>query len=393
MADPSPSYRFTATPVSQTVEAGSATSYDFSVGSVAGWDDTVALTVAVSPALAGVTLSTDTVMAGDMFTVDVMTADNAAWGDYIITVSGDDGMIQKDKSVSLAVLPQGLEDFSYRNDSSVDIPDNDAAGITSTIEISDVVQIFGVNADVNITHTWSGDLLVTLTSPAGTEVVLSNRAGGSADDIIKSWDLSDFNGEMVAGTWTLFVSDNVGADTCTLNSWGMVIAGVGDAAPAAPVASFDYSVDSLNVAFINTSTDANDDIVSYSWSFGDGSVSADMSPNYVYAAAGTYSVSMTVTDAEGNEDMAMMDVEVFEHSIMAAVARARVSRRGSALVDLTWDGASGESVSIYRDGVMIKTTDNDGRYRDRFTNAPASVEYKICETSTSLCSDPITAQF
>lgn len=393
MADPSPSYRFTATPVSQTVEAGSATSYDFSVGSVAGWDDTVALTIAVSPALAGVTLSSDSVMAGGMFTLDVMTADNAAWGDYTITVSGDDGMIQKDKSVSLTVLPQGLEDFTYANDSSVDIPDNDAAGISSTIEISDEVQIFGVDADVNISHTWSGDLIVTLTSPAGTEVVLSNRAGGSADDIINSWDLSDFNGEMLAGTWTLFVSDNVGVDTGTLNSWGMVVAGVGDAAPAAPVASFDLSVDGLSVAFTNTSTDANDDIVSYSWSFGDGAVSADMSPNYIYAAAGAYSVSMTVTDAEGNEDTAMMDVEVFEHSITAAVARARVSRRGSALVDLTWAGASGESVSIYRDGVMIKTTDNDARYRDRFTNAPASVEYKICETSTSLCSDPVTAQF
>lgn len=393
MADPSPSYRFTASPASQTVEAGSGTSYSFNVGSVAGWDDTVALTVAVSPSLEGVTLSTDTVMAGDDFTVDVMTADNAPWGDYTITVSGDDGMIQKDKSVSLSVLPQGLADFTYANDNAVDIPDNDAAGITSTIEVSDTVQIFGVNADVNITHTWSGDLLVTLTSPAGTEVVLSNRAGGSADDIIKSWDLSDFNGEMAAGTWTLFVSDNVGADTGTLNSWGMVITGVGDAAPAAPVASFDYSVDSLNVAFTNTSTDANDDIVSYSWSFGDGSVSADMSPSYTYAAAGTYSVSMMVTDAEGNEDSTMMDVEVFEHNIAAAVARARVSRRGSALVDLTWDGASGESVTIYRDDVMIATTDNDGRYRDRFTNAPSSVEYKICEASSSLCSDPITAQF
>lgn len=88
-----------------------------------------------------------------------------------------------------------------------------------------------------------------------------------------------------------------------------------------------------------------------------------------------------------------MDVEVFDYSIDAAVTRTMKSRRGSALVDLTWSGAVGDNVAIYRDDVMVATTANDGRYRDRFTNAPAEVTYKICETETSLCSDPIVAAF
>ncbi|WP_394391350.1 S8 family serine peptidase [Shewanella woodyi] len=393
MADPSPSYRFTVTPASQTIEAGSAASYDFSVGSVADWDGTVALTVEVSPALDGVSLSTDSVMAGDSFTLDVMTEATTSWGDYTITVSGDDGAIQKSKSVSLGILPQGIEDYPYGNDDPMDIPDNDSAGIVSTIEVADDLQVFGVTADVDITHTWSGDLIVTLTSPEGTESVLHNRSGGSADDVVESWELADFNGEMAMGTWTLSVSDNAAADLGTLNSWGIIISGVGDTAPAAPVADFDYSVEGLSVSFTNTSTDANDDIVSYSWDFGDMGTSTDMSPSHTYASAGSYAVSLTVTDAEGNTDTANMSVEVFDNVITAEVLRAKLSRRGSALVDLTWDGANGNSVDIYRDGEMVATTDNDGRYRDRFRNAPASVEYTICETGSSLCSDPITAQF
>ncbi|MCE9685729.1 S8 family serine peptidase [Shewanella sp. AS16] len=393
LADPAPGYRFSVTPMSQTIEAGANTSYSFSVGSIAGWNASVALSVAVSPALEGVSLSTDSVVAGDSFTVDVTTAATTPWGDYRITVSGDDGSLQKQQAVSLSVLPQGITDFTYGNDDAVAIPDNDATGIVSEIEVADDVQIFGVNADVNISHSWIGDLVVRLRSPTGIEAVLHDRAGGNADDLVQAWDLSVFNGEMAKGTWTLSVSDHVGADTGTLNSWGMVISGLGDAAPSVPVASFDYRLDGLDVAFTNSSTDRDDDIVGYSWDFGDDSVSSEMNPTHAYAMAGSYKVTLTVTDAEGNTDAVSSQLEVFEHSISVAVAQAKLSRRGSALVDLIWDGASGESVAIYRDGEMVATTANDSRYRDRFTDAAAAVEYKICEVTTSLCSKAVTASF
>jgi serine protease len=392
-ANPAPGYRFTVTPTSQSVEAGSAVSYDFSVGSVAGWDGDVALTVAVSPALNGVSLSSATVGAGDSFTLNVATDSAAIWGDYDITVTGDDGASVKSKVVSLSVYPAGLNDFPYGNDTSAAIPDNDPTGITSTIDVSDTVQVFGLTADVDISHTWIGDLVVKLTSPTGTEAVLHNREGGSADNIVKSWDLSAFNGEMATGTWTLSVSDNVGADVGTLNNWGLVITGLGDASPAAPVAGFEYAVEGLMASFTNTSSDINDDIVGYSWSFGDDETSTDMDPMHTYAAAGVYSVTLTVTDSEGLTDSESMDVEVFAHSITAGVTRTRLSRRGSALVDLNWDGAMGETVNIMRDGEMVATTDNDGNYRDRFTATSTSVTYQVCEASGSLCSDPFVAQF
>jgi PKD repeat protein len=75
-----------------------------------------------------------------------------------------------------------------------------------------------------------------------------------------------------------------------------------DSAPgAAPVASFTASPASgyapLDVRFTDTSTGSP---TSWSWAFGDGTGSAEPSPAHRYAAAGTYTVSLTVSNAAGS---------------------------------------------------------------------------------------------
>lgn len=118
------------------------------------------------------------------------------------------------------------------------IPDNTPAGIDSPIFVSDIGEITSVTASVDITHTYRGDLIVTLTSPGGTVATLSNREGGSADDLVASFDLSDFNGETSQGTWTLNVSDNAGLDTGTLNEWCIQFDVLQDGAVSTLVSSF-----------------------------------------------------------------------------------------------------------------------------------------------------------
>ncbi|HET8627389.1 MAG TPA: PKD domain-containing protein [Thermomicrobiales bacterium] len=60
------------------------------------------------------------------------------------------------------------------------------------------------------------------------------------------------------------------------------------------------------VTFQNRSTDPNGDIVSQIWDFGDGATSAEASPAHTYAATGTYQVTLTVTDAEGQTSTATL---------------------------------------------------------------------------------------
>lgn len=70
-------------------------------------------------------------------------------------------------------------------------------------------------------------------------------------------------------------------------------------AGGSPVANFGDTVSGLTVTFTNSSTDTGGTISSYAWSFGDGSSSTVASPSHTYAAAGTYTVSLTVTDNTG----------------------------------------------------------------------------------------------
>jgi PKD repeat protein len=66
-----------------------------------------------------------------------------------------------------------------------------------------------------------------------------------------------------------------------------------------PVAAFTSAVDGLSVTFTDGSSDADGPIVGWSWQFGDDAVSTEQNPVHAYAAAGTYNVTLTVTDQSG----------------------------------------------------------------------------------------------
>ena len=67
----------------------------------------------------------------------------------------------------------------------------------------------------------------------------------------------------------------------------------------APVANFSFTTSGLTANFTDASTDSDGTIASRSWNFGDGGTSTATNPSRTYAAAGTYSVSLTVTDDDG----------------------------------------------------------------------------------------------
>jgi subtilisin family serine protease/subtilisin-like proprotein convertase family protein len=389
-ADPSPGFRMSVSPASVTLVAGEVASYSFDTTSVADFNNTINL--AVTGGLTA-SLSASSISPGEGFTLTVPTTADTPWGPYSFTVIATSGDIVKEKIVNLYVNPQGLTDFTYTNDSPVDIPDNDNNGVTSVINISDNLTIFDSSTYVNITHTWIGDLQVSLTSPAGTTAVLHNRSGGSADNIDKSFPSNAFNGESTLGDWVLSISDNAGADTGNLNNWAVTFTALGDVSPAAPVAAFEYSAENLNVTFTDTSTDVNGDIVSWAWDFGDGTSASVQNPTHTYAATGVYDVTLMVTDAEGNTNSKTLSVAVSAVNIELEVKRAYKSRLGNLRVDIRWNGSSSEMVDVYRNGEKVATIANTGIYRDRERRATGnSFIYQICDETTA-CSNEVTVNF
>jgi len=100
----------------------------------------------------------------------------------------------------------------------------DNATITSAINIADEGSLEDLKVNVNIGHTYRGDLVVKLVSPSGKEAVLTNKAGGSADNfVLTDKSLTEFAGESIKGDWKLVVQDTATQDTGTLNSWGLSI--------------------------------------------------------------------------------------------------------------------------------------------------------------------------
>lgn len=140
----------------------------------------------------------------------------------------------------------------------VSIPDNSAEGIVVPITVeAPGMLVGGVTVDLDLTHPWVGDLVVTLQSPGGVLVTLLDRAGipsvgfpgpfgCGGQDIGATFDdsaildaetmcsttaipvisgqvgpgspLSAMAGDSADGVWLLTVSDRSAYDAGTLNS-------------------------------------------------------------------------------------------------------------------------------------------------------------------------------
>ena len=109
------------------------------------------------------------------------------------------------------------------------IPDNNSEGISSGINITKSGNLKSIVVDVDITHTFIGDLRVDLVSPSGQFVRLHNKEGGGKNDIKRSYDaaitpdLNDLIDEAVQGTWHLKLRDLASRDVGTLNEWTLTL--------------------------------------------------------------------------------------------------------------------------------------------------------------------------
>ncbi|MEU5035610.1 M4 family metallopeptidase [Streptomyces rubiginosohelvolus] len=108
----------------------------------------------------------------------------------------------------------------FENTTAVNIPDAGAA-VTSSVTVSGVTgnAPSALKVDVNISHTWRGDLVIDLVAPDGTAYRLKNSSSGdSADNVVATYTVNA-SSEVANGVWKLKVQDVARQDTGKINSF------------------------------------------------------------------------------------------------------------------------------------------------------------------------------
>jgi PKD repeat protein len=138
-------------------------------------------------------------------------------------------------------------------------------------------------------------------------------------------------------------------------------------------------VDGLGVTFDPAaSSDPDGTIVGHAWDFGDSTTSSDPAPQHTYAVAGTYVVTLTVTDDDGAVGTATQSVTVADDGgpigFVAAdtFGRTLANSWGNADVGGTWSTT----------GSTANYSVADGQGRQRMTGPGARTETSLTGFST-----------
>ncbi len=163
---------------------------------------------------------------------------------------------------------------------------------------------------------------------------------------------------------------------------------------SSPDAAFIAGCGGLNCTFADRSTDPDGNLSAWNWNFGDGDGTSARDPSHAYAAAGTYTVTLTAKDREDASATVSKQVTVPGPQFPLGLTLTTKTEPNKQIVTLSWTRAQGQSVYIYRNGLVHLSTANDGKQSvSKNVSGPATYIFKVCEAGTTICSNPATAQF
>jgi len=172
------------------------------------------------------------------------------------------------------------------------------------------------------------DVLANDSADALTVTNLTQPTHGMADlNPDNTVTYTPFAGFVGTDTFTYTANDGI-LDSNVATVTITVTAAVNDL----PVASFSYTTNALTATFDGSAShDTDGTIESYEWDFGDENAGSGVALSHPYALAGTYTVTLTVTDDDGATDETSQGVTVtepVEPTITVADVTVEIRRAG-----------------------------------------------------------------
>ncbi|TND09380.1 MAG: hypothetical protein FD123_1342 [Bacteroidetes bacterium] len=193
----------------------------------------------------------------------------------------------------------------------------------------------------------------------GTSINFTNNSVGATS---YSWDFGDSNGSTAtspshiytaAGTYTITL---IATGPCGIDTTASIIT----ISPSVVSATFNASSSgctSIPVSFTNTSSGAT----SYSWDFGDTGTSTSASPAHLYAASGTYTVTLIASSACDADTITQ--VITVNQAPVASITGSDSICQGQSLVltasggtSVQWSGGSTATTSSINVSPAVNTT-------------------------------------
>ncbi len=222
-----------------------------------------------------------------------------------------------------------------------------------------------------------------------TFVIQSQPANGSVvnynNGTVSYTPASNYNG---TDSFNYTVNDGFGGSANGTVS--ITVTAVNDAPVASASAPNTNSTLSVSFSSVGSFDPDIGDTLSYNWNFGDGNSSNAANPTYSYAAAGSYNVTLTVSDNQGLSDAVTISTTVVDSTnalpdtpsnltyTMDKIVTGRGRRKiVSGTVTLTWNPANfAEQYNIWRCDVITK-----GHGRRKTTSCSYSLYTSTVNTS------------
>ncbi len=217
-------FSLSVSPNAGSTNPGGSVSTTVSTAVVTAPAQTVTFSASGLPAGATATFTPASVTAGGSASLTIATATTTPAGSYPVTITGTSANASHATVYTLTV--NGPPGCSGTNNTAVPIPD--LATVESPININGCAGNASATStvSVNITHTYSGDLVVSLVAPDNTVSVLQSRLGGATDNIVTTYTVN-LSTKAANGTWKLRVQDAAAADVGTINTWSINLVGGG----------------------------------------------------------------------------------------------------------------------------------------------------------------------